>query len=390
MSWLGCRLMSCRFLGVSRLGGRFMRCWLFSVSCLWRRLMRYRFFGVSCLWRRLMRYRFFGVSWLWRGFVRCWLFRVSCFGRRLVRWGLFRVSCLGRRLVRCWLFRVSCLGCRLVRWGLFRVSCFGRRLVRWGLFRSRRSLGLWCGLGLGARALSLRSWRRSGCGRIPSARASGVGRVVPGLGRAVVQSFGPSSSRNVRSSVVHGSKHRSVGARSTLVLCLRRGHGHAPPASGDFRSGWPSIHTARSIKTGAVHGPAFVDDGSVINVVNNRRVYVRDSRVVEILAAAPIAAIESGARVTESVVNATVEADNRTPVPSVPGIKAIRKAPIAGSPEKADLRGKNPNTGHPVIALHSVRPIAWFPDVSGARTERLAVNWQHRRADADGNRDTDL
>jgi hypothetical protein len=173
------------------------------------------------------------------------------------------------------------------------------------------------------------------------------------------------------------------------VLRLRHGHGHAPPASGSFRRGWPSIHTARSIKAGSIRS-ALVHDRFVVNVVNDRCVHVRDVCVVEILAAVPIAAIEAGARVTESVVNAAVEADSRTPVTSVPGIQAVRKAPIAWGPEKADLRGKNPDTGDPVVAFIPVRPIARFPDVPGTRADRLAVNRQHRRADADGNRDTDL
>jgi hypothetical protein len=59
--------------------------------------------------------------------------------------------------------------------------------------------------------------------------------------------------------------------------------------------------------------------------MNDRSVYLRDARVIEVLVASPVATIEPGARVTESIVNATVEAHRRPPM-------AERKAACDSNP----------------------------------------------------------
>jgi hypothetical protein len=65
-------------------------------------------------------------------------------------------------------------------------------------------------------------------------------------------------------------------------------------------------------------GRAVVDRVLVVNIVNNRSIHIRHSRVVEILAASPIPAIESSAGITKSIVNAPVESHRQSPIAGVP------------------------------------------------------------------------
>ena len=71
----------------------------------------------------------------------------------------------------------------------------------------------------------------------------------------------------------------------------------------------------------------------VVNVMNDRSVHVRDARVIEVSVASPVATIEVGARVAESIVNAAVEAHRWPPITSVPDIKAVNKPPVSRCPE---------------------------------------------------------
>jgi hypothetical protein len=112
---------------------------------------------------------------------------------------------------------------------------------------------------------------------------------------------------------------------------------------------------------------------SGVNVMNHRGVHVRDARVVEILAASPVAAIEAAPWITESIGNATVEADYWTPVTGIPDIEAVGKCPVPGSPQKTHLRRKDPNARDPVISVGAVSPVTRFPDIAGTWTKRLAI-----------------
>jgi hypothetical protein len=70
----------------------------------------------------------------------------------------------------------------------------------------------------------------------------------------------------------------------------------------------------------------------VVNVMNDRCVYVRNAGVIEVSIATPVSAIESVTGVTKSVVNAPVKANDGTPIPGMPGIETVSKTPIAGRP----------------------------------------------------------
>jgi hypothetical protein len=209
---------------------------------------------------------------------------------------------------------------------------------------------------------------------------------------AIAQWFGACACRYIGPAVIHGSKHRSVGAGGSLVLRLLRGHrGMVLLSGGKFCCSRPCLHTVRpAVKADTIDGPVGIDHISRVSVMNDRGVHVRDTRIVEIPAASPVTAIESRAGITESVVNASVEADDWTPVTRVPGIGAIYETPVARSPKQTGFGWKNPNARYPVIAGVAISPIARLPDVTGARAERLAVDRQKRGTDPDGNADGDL
>ena len=97
-------------------------------------------------------------------------------------------------------------------------------------------------------------------------------------------------------------------------------------SGGELRRSWSSIHAVWSaVEADAIDGCALVGHIGVVNVMNDRSVHVRNASVVEVLIAFPVATIEPGATVTESIVNATVEAHRRPPM-------AERKAACDSNP----------------------------------------------------------
>src|SRR5277367_2467494 len=75
-------------------------------------------------------------------------------------------------------------------------------------------------------------------------------------------------------------------------------------------------------------------DVPLVDVVYDRNVYFIDAAVIEKIVAAPVAAAVANAGITETVVDATVEADLWSPVAGVPDIGAAIPSPVAGRPEK--------------------------------------------------------
>ena len=88
-----------------------------------------------------------------------------------------------------------------------------------------------------------------------------------------------------------------------------------------------------AVEADAIGGFALVGHIGVVNVMNDRSVHVGDARVIEVSVASPVATIESGPRVTESIVNATVEADGWPPIAKVPHVEAVSKSPIPRCPQ---------------------------------------------------------
>src|SRR5271156_1097694 len=135
----------------------------------------------------------------------------------------------------------------------------------------------------------------------------------------------------------------------------------------------------------------FMDHGAINeSVVHDRGVYVDDCGVVREMSTAPFTAREAYAAVTESVINAAVEADVGTPVACMPTINATREAPVAGSPEDAYARRSDPDARNPVVACVTVGPIAGSPKKAFGGARRLHVNRNCWRAYVYGDAHRDL
>src|SRR5580658_6422179 len=107
------------------------------------------------------------------------------------------------------------------------------------------------------------------------------------------------------------------------------------------------------------------DDGPCISVVNYSHVYIVHARVVVKVAVGPPTAVIAGADITETVVDAAIETDLRSPVARVPEVRAVSPTPIAGRPEKADLWRFDPGAGNPEISsVIAVAPVAGRPEVA--------------------------
>src|SRR5579863_6210360 len=123
---------------------------------------------------------------------------------------------------------------------------------------------------------------------------------------------------------------------------------------GLFRRGRARPGTTISAVIADVVVRSVVDDGLVIDVVNVGDIHIIHRAVVIEASVSPISALIADATVTKAVVNATVEADVRTPVAIVPGISIVAPAPISGSPEQANLGSHHPRSRHPEVAFLSI------------------------------------
>jgi hypothetical protein len=101
-----------------------------------------------------------------------------------------------------------------------------------------------------------------------------------------------------------------------------------------LRCRWRGGDAARpTIETHTVDGRVVIDDGLVVGVVNNRRVYMGDSSVIGEMTAVPTTACETDASVAEAVVHATVEAHCLAPVAGTKSIYATVKSPVPRRPQ---------------------------------------------------------
>src|ERR1700722_8014418 len=176
-----------------------------------------------------------------------------------------------------------------------------------------------------------------------------------------------------------------------FVLDLRRKRGLVWFASRSFlgRSGVGSDSTLAAVE-GDV-GLVVHDHGTVdVNISDVDSIDMHHGGVVEEPAVAPFSSEEADASVTEAIVNATVKTDVRTPITTMPGVKAAAPSPVARSPKHSDGR-HHPGAGHPVVASIIVPcPVAGRPQVAGAGTDRLRVNRQRRRTNANRDAHPDL
>jgi hypothetical protein len=194
---------------------------------------------------------------------------------------------------------------------------------------------------------------------------------------------GPRGRRSLQSIPVFAIRARGI---PELVL---RGRRRIVPATSCRKlcSGWPSRRTATAaVEADAIHATS-AGYSAAVHVVNNRAIDVRDGAVVVKRSVIPIPAVVAETRITEPVVDSSIESNGKAPISFVPSIHAIAPAPIPWRPERASEGRKHPRAGHPIIAGGAISPVTWRPDVSFTWTNRLRVNRQERRSDGDGYED---
>jgi len=132
------------------------------------------------------------------------------------------------------------------------------------------------------------------------------------------------------------------------------------------------------------------DNGLVIDVGDVGDVYIGDATVVKEPVTLPISTVETRAGVPETIINAAVEADVRSPITAIPVVEAVIPAPVARGPEHSD-GSKHPCARNPIVAIVVIpSPVARRPDVALSWTEGLNINGQRWRSNANRNTDADL
>jgi hypothetical protein len=118
--------------------------------------------------------------------------------------------------------------------------------------------------------------------------------------------------------LVHCSPLLWVVARSFLMLSLSSYRRSMFLSLNRFllRRSTRRDSTVAAVVADAVHR-GVVDHGGVVNVVDVGDIYVVDGTIVEKVAAVPTSAFIAIAEIAESVVDAAVESDMRTPVANV-------------------------------------------------------------------------
>ena len=241
-----------------------------------------------------------------------------------------------------------------------------------------------------SRATCLRiAVRRCGMwGRSTMSRRSISGAVVRlrrnSMDRLCVRACcGPRGRRSLQSIPVF-----AIRARGVPELVLRGGWRIVPTTScRKLRGGWPSRRTATAaVEADAIHATS-AGYSAAVHVVNNRAIDVRDGAVVVKRSVIPIPAVVAETRITEPVVDSSIESNGKAPISFVPSIHAVAPAPIPWRPERARKGRQHPCAGYPIVAVRAISPVSWRPDISLAWTNRLRVNRQDRRSDRDGYED---
>src|SRR5439155_6160355 len=140
------------------------------------------------------------------------------------------------------------------------------------------------------------------------------------------------------------------------MLPLFRGWRHLPLAGCCLLFGSrPCCYSpGTAVIANAIYRGRVVDYGCVVNVVNVGDVHVVDGLVVVELPSSPIAAIVAATGIPVAIGNATIEADDRTPVAGMPVVQRVVKRPVPGRPKQAGFGGKRPRTGYPSIRVKAL------------------------------------
>jgi hypothetical protein len=117
----------------------------------------------------------------------------------------------------------------------------------------------------------------------------------------------------------------------------------------------------------------------VVNIVHDGCVHVGHGLVVHNAVVVPIRAVVTAARVSETVVDAAVEAYVLAPITGVPYVDSGIKAPPWRRPQRAHPWGKHPHTRHPVISGVCIVPVSWCPHIVFTGAGRLRIIGNRRR-----------
>ncbi len=189
--------------------------------------------------------------------------------------------------------------------------------------------------------------------------------------------------------LIHGSLQVAVRTGSMFMLHLVRGWRHLPLAGRCLLFGsWACRCSAgTAVIANAIYRGRVVDYGCVVNVVNVGDVHIVDGLVVVELPSSPIAAIVTATGIPVAIGNATVEADDRTPVAGMPVVQLVVKRPVTGRPKQAGFGGQRPRAGYPVVSNRTPRPVAWHPNIAFGRAKGLLVNRKCRWTEVDRHED---
>ncbi len=197
----------------------------------------------------------------------------------------------------------------------------------------------------------------------------------------------PAGRGNRRTAVIYRGQQCVIGARGLLVLGLQGRWRRVRRVGVCFllrrrAGGDPAIAAVEAHMGGRV-----VDDRAVVDVGDAHVAEVVGGAVVGEPPMIPVAALVAHAAIAVAVIDAAVEADRRSPVALVEEVDPVVPAPPARRPEQTHRGRQHPGSGHPVIAVRSVRPIAGRPEIAGCRDRRLHVNgklgWRERDVHAD-------
>jgi hypothetical protein len=138
--------------------------------------------------------------------------------------------------------------------------------------------------------------------------------------------------------VIVTSEQAWVCAGRLLVLCLSwRGCSMLLIRRRLFLSGRPSSYASAAAVEADTGDIRSVDDYRfVIDVGDVDGAEIVDSSIVGEDAVIPISALVAYATIAETIVDAAVKADVRTPVTCVPNIKPVSPTPVARRPKQSD------------------------------------------------------
>ena len=187
-----------------------------------------------------------------------------------------------------------------------------------------------------------------------------------------------------RTSLIHPREQLAIVSRSLLMLSLYRQRSLVMLTLRNqlLRGRTRRDASVTAVVADAIDGGVIYDDRLVIDIGHVGDVHVSHAAVVVEVASAPLATVVAFAGISETVVDAAIEADVGPPIATMEGVEAFIPSPPSRSPEHSH-RGDHPGARHPVVAVIIVpRPITRCPQIAGAGTERLRINGQRGWSDS--------